>query len=104
MMRTEMKPTRPQVELVVFSAIESVNQELNPAQALRASEAQQLFGSETSISSLTLVTLVIRIEQILAEVYGMQVVLADERALSRSQSPFRTVGSLIEYISELSNG
>lgn len=59
-----------------------------------------LIGKRAFIDSMGLVSLIINLESKLAE-DGKVVTLADERAMSQSKSPFRTVGSLAEYISVL---
>ena len=64
-------------------------------------ESTCLIGTRTVIDSLGLVSLIINIEQKLSEHYRLSVTIADERALSREKSPFKTVGSLSDYISLL---
>jgi acyl carrier protein len=41
------------------------------------------------------------IEQRFSEEYGIEISLMDERAMSQTRSPFRTVGSLGDYIAQL---
>ena len=57
-----------------------------------------LFGTAGLLDSMGLVTLVVEVEQMLAERFGMQITLADDRAMSQRSSPFRTVGTLVAYI------
>lgn len=57
-----------------------------------------LFGSGGGLDSMGLVTLVVEVEQVLAERFGLQITLADDRAMSQRSSPFRTVGTLVAYI------
>ena len=57
-----------------------------------------LYGAKSPIDSLALVSLIIDIEQGLEEEFGVTMALADERAMSLKNSPFRTVKSLAEYI------
>lgn len=57
-----------------------------------------LFGIGGWLDSMGLVTLVVEVEQVLAERYGLRVTLADDRAMSQRNSPFRTVGTLVAYI------
>ena len=57
-----------------------------------------LFGRGGWLDSMGLVTLVVEVEQLLAERFGLQVTLADDRAMSQRSSPFRTVGTLVAYI------
>ena len=60
-----------------------------------------LFGDGGVLDSLGLVNLITLIEEHVEDEYDLTITLADEKAMSRKTSPFRTVGSLIEYVSEL---
>lgn len=59
----------------------------------------RLFGKEGLLDSMALVSLVMALEQEIADRFGAQVALADEKALSQKSSPFRTLGSLAAYAS-----
>jgi len=61
----------------------------------------KLFGSDGLLDSMGLVNLVVNIEERIQEEYKISILLADERAMSRSQSPFRTLSTLAKYIEEL---
>lgn len=56
-----------------------------------------LFGRQGLLDSMSLVTLVVAVEQAIEDELGVSVSLADARALSQRSSPYRTVGSLAEY-------
>jgi acyl carrier protein len=60
-----------------------------------------LLGKSAVLDSLGLVRLVLEVEQRIADTFDWSVSLADERAMSQHRSPFRTVGSLAEYITTL---
>ena len=60
-----------------------------------------LFGPQGIFDSLGLVTLVVAVEEAIAERHGRGISLADERALSQTQSPFRTIGTLADYARSL---
>lgn len=60
-----------------------------------------LFGDGGVLDSLGLVNLITLIEEHVEDEYDLTITLADEKAMSRKTSPFRTVGSLIAYVSEL---
>ena len=64
-------------------------------------ESTRLIGRDSIVDSLGLVTLIVALEQKLAEDYGITVTIADERAMSQEKSPFRTVGSLADYVFHL---
>lgn len=60
-----------------------------------------LVGQNAALDSMGLVTLIVEVEQRLEETCGLVLVLADERAMSQKNSPFRTVQSLTYYICRL---
>lgn len=57
-----------------------------------------IFGNKGALDSLGLVTLLVNIEQKIESHYNTSITIADEKAMSLSNSPFKTVGSLIDYI------
>ncbi len=60
--------------------------------------ATLLLGSKSMLDSLALVSLIVEIEQRLKEENDLSIRIVDERAMSEKNSPFRTVGSLCEYL------
>ena len=60
----------------------------------------ELLGGNSEIDSLTVVQIVAELERVAEEKFGKAVVLADERAMSRRSSPFRSVGTLAELLEE----
>jgi D-alanine--poly(phosphoribitol) ligase subunit 2 len=85
----------------VYHALDDANEDLPASKRLRKSADQVLFGNGAVIDSIELVSLIVHVEGRLAEELGMQVTLADERAMSQKHSPFRTVGTLCDYIRTL---
>ncbi len=65
------------------------------------SPSEMIFGPGGALDSLGLVGYLADLEYRIAEVFGREVVLASEAAMSRSRSPFRDVTALSEYIFEL---
>lgn len=90
-----------EVVAVLYEAIDEVNKLLPQEQQLERSMDTVLFGGSGKLDSLGLVTFIVAAEQKVAETLGISVTLADEKAMSQKNSPFRTVGSLTEYISML---
>lgn len=60
-----------------------------------------LVGAEAILSSMGLVSYVMDIEATLEEEHDLQLTLVNENALSRSESPFRSVDALADYVIEL---
>lgn len=91
---------RNEVRQTVLGAVRDVSERPGlPQLALEADE--KLFGDQGKLDSLGLVELVVAVEEHVADDLGVNVTLADERALSRKRSPFRTVGELIEFVDEI---
>lgn len=62
----------------------------------------RLFGENGLLDSLALVALVIAVEQAIEEKFGTTVELADDKALSQKNSPYRTIGALAAYAAQQS--
>jgi acyl carrier protein len=84
---------------LIYEAIDELNETLD--EPIEKSDSTQLFGSKSKLDSMGLVSLIVTVERLIDEKYGKTVTLASEKAFSRSSSPFRTVQTLSEYISEL---
>ncbi|MDA0194124.1 MAG: hypothetical protein O2887_03775 [Bacteroidetes bacterium] len=61
-----------------------------------------LFGNGSEIDSMTLVSVIVDLEEILADQYDKEMCLTDDRAMTREISPFDTIQTLVDYIEELS--
>lgn len=64
-------------------------------------DATRLIGRKGILSSLELVRLIVNLEQQINDEYGLTLTIADERAMSQEKSPFRTIGSLADYLALL---
>ncbi len=64
-------------------------------------EAVVLVGKEAVIDSLGMVSLIVEIEQALETGHDISVTLANDRAMSERNSPFRSVGVLTDHICTL---
>ncbi len=69
--------------------------------SLEITEETRLLGQGTGLDSLGLVTLIVDLEQQLDDDYDIDIVLASEKAMSQKNSPFRSVGTLTDYIWKL---
>ena len=61
-------------------------------------EETRLFGGSGLLDSLGLVSVLMDIEQQLNDRLNLSITIADERAMSQERSPFRTIGSLTDYV------
>jgi len=92
---------RSRVLALLYAAIDEVNSGLAAEKQLAKSPQEALFGAGGRLDSLGLVNLVVALEQHLFEAFQHEVVIASEAAMSRRNSPFRTVESLAEYTLEV---
>ena len=94
---------RDNIENIIKNSFEEVNEQLPGDQQLNYSPEEVLFGSGGNLDSLGLVSLLVIIEQNIEEEFDTNITIADERAMSQKNSPFRTVSALIDYIELLLN-
>ena len=60
-----------------------------------------IYGDNSPLDSLGLVSLIVAVEQTMEDEFGSTITLADEKAMSLENSPFRSVSSLADYIEKL---
>ena len=82
------------------NVIKAFNRQIDDNSKLRFQPEQKLFGEGGALDSLGLVNLITLVEERIEDEYDITVSLADEKAMSRKTSPFLTIGSLMEYVSE----
>ncbi len=92
---------KEQIYRIVIDCLKALNEELEVAALADPTPATPLYGPKSPLDSLNLVNLIADIEGQLGETFEQDIVLADERAMSQTRSPFRTVSSLTEYIETL---
>lgn len=95
-------PTKADWETLILEAIRDLNADWNKDVLADPGLATPIYGSGGTLDSLQLVTLIAEIEARAAEAWGLEIVLADERAMSRHRSPFRDVAALAGLASEVS--
>lgn len=66
-------------------------------------EKTALLGAEGILDSMGLVSLIVAVEQDVEDEFGKEITIADAKAMSQKNSPFRTIGSLVDYIENLLN-
>ena len=86
---------------LIVDAADELNNELDVKIPTEQGKDAPLFGRDGVLDSLGLVNLVVAVEQAIEDEFGISVVLADEKALSLVNSPYRTIGSLAEHAKSL---
>jgi acyl carrier protein len=90
---------RNQIQTIILGALQMANQARTEDHQLTIAPDAPLFGNSGQLDSMGMVALVIDIEEALGEA-GYNVILTADRAMSRVQSPFKDVPSLVAYIEE----
>lgn len=92
------------VDAIIFRALAVLNAERSASNQIPVAVTTVLFGANATIESLELVSLIVDVETILNTEHNLEVSLADDRALSRAQSPYASVEALRDYVLELAQG
>ena len=101
---------REKLVKLVHNTVDEVNQDMGLSDGSRVTRdaATVLYGSGATIDSMTLVALIVAVEENIRREFGLSVTFANEKAMSMERSPFRTLDSLIEYavvlVDEAQNG
>jgi acyl carrier protein len=93
--------TSDDIDAIIFRSLAALNAERADDAKIKASSATPLFGVDSEIDSLEFVSVITDVETALNVDHGLSIALADDRALSRAQSPYDTVATLRDYILEL---
>lgn len=94
---------RDKVFEIVRSALRELNEELDYETLRDIQEDTPVFGGEEGIDSLSLVSLVANLEHEVGQAFDKPVVLADEKVMSERNTPFRTAGTLTDFITRQLN-
>ncbi len=88
---------------IVISKVVSLVDTLPEDKKFSVDQNTTLFGNGSSIDSLSLVSIIVDLETTFSAEYGLDISLTDDKAMMREKSPFESIKSLAEYISELVN-
>ena len=94
-------PTDERITKAVFAAVDDVNQQLPGGVQIEKSLEAPLYGSSGKLESLDFVTLIMEVEEKINAEFDTDITIADEHLLSKQDSPFSSVRTLIEYLEKL---
>ena len=87
------------IEMVVRDAIEELNSQFDDA--IEYDKAVRLIGKDASIDSMSFVTLISIIEELIDDRLGKDIEIVSDKAFSQKSSPFQTIETLEDYLLEL---
>jgi acyl carrier protein len=85
----------------IYDAVDEVNGQLPEDQTLEKSLDTVLLGESGKLESIDLVNILVATEENIEEAFDVPVSITDERAVSEKNSPFTTIGTLSDFISNL---
>lgn len=92
---------KQQIFDIVINQVKELNETLPAEQQFSVDKDTVLFGNDSKIDSLSLVSVIVDLEGIFSDEFDMDISLTDDRAMTRAISPFDNVESLVDYIHEV---
>jgi acyl carrier protein len=84
----------------IRKAIEALNEERGGADPIAVADDTCLFGADSDLDSLALVSVIVDLETLVSDRFGRPVSLTDDRAMSRQPVPFVDIKTLKAYLLE----
>ena len=92
-----MAENNEQITGLLFEALNEIDFDDSGGKP-EVSEDTVIYGDEGLLESIQLVNFIVAVERKIEETFGKTVSIADEKAISQRNSPFRTVKALCDYI------
>ena len=83
---------------IVLASLQEVFAQSGTEPPATVNDDTVLVGNEAVLDSLGVVSLIVEVEQRLEAAHGVSVTLANDKAMSQKNSPFRTVGVLTDHV------
>jgi len=92
---------KDQILDIIFKAINEVNLQLDKDSQIQKSGKTIIYTEGEKLDSLTILNLLVEIEQQVEIFFSKQVILAGESIISESENPLSSVDHLADYIKTL---
>lgn len=89
------------IQNIIFQALKNLADELENSQLQNPNLDTKIYGVEGNLDSLALVSFITDVEEMIDSEFDTNITLADEKAMSSRNSPFKDVSSLTQYIQNL---
>lgn len=96
-----MSITKDQIVSLIYEVIDEENEEKEDGKRIVKSLETLFLSKERGLDSLGLVSLIVATEEKIVDSFDVEITIADAKAMSQKNSPFRSVNSLADYILEL---
>jgi acyl carrier protein len=92
---------KKKIQDIIIDTLKEFNEELDHDILKNPTQKTKLYGDKGTLDSLALVSFITDLEENISDSFQKDIVLADEKAMSTTTSPFRNVESLTKYIDDL---
>lgn len=92
---------KDKIENIIIETLKEFNEELENETLENPNLKTKLYGVNGVLDSLALVSFIADIEEKVSDEFDIDIILADEKAMSQKTSPFRNVESLSLYIQSI---
>jgi acyl carrier protein len=93
-------PDRHAIEALILDSVRLLAEDFELNALKSPTTHSPLYGEGGALDSMALVNLIADVEDALTEKFGVSVTLADEKAMSARQSPYRSVTALVDAVIE----
>lgn len=85
----------------IINSINEFNETLDEKIKTNDGRETPLFGKNGVLDSLSLVNLIVKLEEDFSDKFDQPITLTSEKAMSRKVSPFLTIGTLTDYVEDI---
>lgn len=89
------------IQNIIFQALKNLADELENPELENPNVQTKIYGNEGNLDSLALVSFITDVEEMIDLEFNTNITLADEKAMSSRNSPFKDVETLTQYIQNL---
>lgn len=89
------------IKNIIIKALQNLAEELENENLAHPNDTTKIYGIDGNLDSLALVSFITDLEEMIDSEFGKNITLADEKAMSSRNSPFKDVSSLAQYIQGL---
>ena len=82
----------------IYQALKALNDERGADEQISIGPDTSLFGEQSALDSLALVSVIVDLETAVSEKFGRPISLTDDKAMNQDPVPFTDVGTLQRYI------
>lgn len=86
---------------IIIQALKNLADELENPELENPNVQTKIYGIEGNLDSLALVSFITDVEEMIDTEFNTNITLADEKAMSSRNSPFKDVETLAQYIQNL---